>query len=88
MELSKYPCGLDMNILWKALFSKNHFVIAGWDNLMYLTVITILTIRNRPFGVFSDTPRKFQKSFKQTMKKKWLAYVFRKHSNAEIISNW
>lgn len=84
-ELRKFPLGLDLGILFKALFSKDYFIIAGWDNIMYLVIISLLAIRNRPFGIFTDTPKDFKLSGKQLIKKRWLSYVFRGRSRARLL---
>ncbi len=83
--LTKLTFGLDISIIKKALFSKEYFVIAGWDNLMYIVVIFIQTLRNRPFGIFSDTPRYLPASFKQRLKNGFLYFVFRKSSKARLL---
>jgi len=77
--------GIDLKMVWKALFTKDYFIIAGWNCLTYIFVISILTIRNKSFAIFSDTPRVRKESIKQYLKIKWLKYIFRKQSNASLL---
>ncbi len=74
--LAKNLMGLDLRLILTAIFKKHHFVIAGWDNFLYVILITILRLRKVSFGVFSDTPRKPGVTFIQVMKKRWLQFVF------------
>lgn len=84
-ELSRHPFGLDLRLIWKAIWTKNDFIIAGWDNTMYIILITVLRLRNKPFGVFSDTPRRPGKGWMQYLKVKWLRYVFNSKSKAVLL---
>jgi len=85
MEMSRFPVGLDLRLVWKAMVGREYFVIAGWDCFMYILMITILRLRNRQFGVFSDTPKRPGISWKQQFKLLWLKYVFGKNSNGKLL---
>lgn len=77
--------GLDMATIAKALFTKDYFVIAGWNFGFYIFIASILSIRNRPFAIFSDTPKESDPSFKQWLKLKWLKFIFRKRGKASLL---
>jgi glycosyltransferase involved in cell wall biosynthesis len=79
------PFGFDIPLVRKAFFSNDFFVIAGWDCLTYILVITLLNIRDKRFAVFTDTPKRPGKSLKQSLKTSWLKWVFKKGGNAHLL---
>lgn len=84
-ELNRHFWGLDFKVIRKAMLGSDDYIVAGWDNLMYLFLITILRIRNRPFGVFSDTPGKPGRNWLQFLKLRWFSFIFSPNSKAKLL---
>lgn len=83
--LHERPFGFDLAMVWRTLYSKDFFAIAGWNCMTYIMMITILSLRNRTFAIFTDTPQKRKGSFKQALKNSWLRFIFRKNSKARLL---
>jgi glycosyltransferase involved in cell wall biosynthesis len=77
--------GLNFRLIGKAISTNSYFVVSGWDNAMYFIMISILTVRNIPFAIFTDTPQSSSASIKMVLKRRWLNYVYRAGSNAKLL---
>lgn len=85
VEIDRKIFGFDFRLIYKAIVGHDYFIIAGWDNAMYLLLITILRLRNRPNGVFSDTPRRPSKGVIQFIKQQWFKFIFSPKSKSVLL---
>jgi glycosyltransferase involved in cell wall biosynthesis len=68
--------GLNAELLKRALTSRDYFVLAGWNSLLYVLLISILTIRRAPFAIYTDTPKPEFRRGIINLKWTWLKWVF------------
>jgi len=70
----------NLNLLKGALNAKKTdlFVIAGWNNPIYLLIILILRCRKNPLVIWTDTPKKIKQtpSLLQKYKNQFLKFTF------------
>ncbi len=75
----KLRCGIDWHLIGRAIGDRRHmFVIAGWHDLTMQLVTAILTLRRRPFLLWTDTPdmRHRRGWVKAAVRNHWLQWIF------------
>lgn len=68
--------GLSMELLRRAITASDYFVLAGWNSLLYVVLISILTIRRIPFAIYTDTPKPRHRKGIMNLKWIWMKWVF------------
>ena len=85
----KKTFGIDFRFLISSILRKKQIiVIAGWDELMAFSLITLLALFNRKLILFSDrlNPKK-RTGLKQRVRKLWLEWVFKRMKYFFITGN-
>jgi glycosyltransferase involved in cell wall biosynthesis len=62
---------------------KGLFVVGGWNDPTLMLLLSYLSLRGQPFGVWTDTPvlNTYRRPIKRMLRAKWLLWIFRNASN-------
>jgi glycosyltransferase involved in cell wall biosynthesis len=75
--------GGDERVLRKALTATDRFfVVAGWNRPTQFVLLNLLSIQNKPFAVWTDTPNVVRNRafLKRHIRARWLRWLFRRAS--------